>query len=51
MILIVDDIRVNIIVLKKILELYNIDVDIVELGEEVLKKILKIDYCLIIMDV
>lgn len=40
MILIVDDIRVNIIVLKKILELYNIEVDIVELGEEVLKKIL-----------
>ena len=51
MILIVDDIRANIIALKKTLELHNIEVDTAESGEEALKKILKIDYCLIIMDV
>ena len=51
MILIVDDIPANIIALKKTLELHNIDVDTAESGEEALKKILKIDYCLIIMDV
>ena len=51
MILIVDDIRANIIALKKTLELHNIDVDTAESGEEALKKILKTDYCLIIMDV
>ena len=51
MILIVDDIRANIIALKKTLELHNIDVDTAESGEEALKKILKIDYSLIIMDV
>lgn len=51
MILIVDDIRANIIALKKTLELHNIDVDTAESGEEALKKILKIDYSLVIMDV
>jgi signal transduction histidine kinase len=51
MILIVDDIRANIIALKKTLELHNIDVDTAESGEEALKKILQINYCLIIMDV
>lgn len=51
MILIVDDIRANRIALKKTLELHNIDVDTAESGEEALKKILQINYCLIIMDV
>ncbi|MRX38980.1 response regulator [Flavobacterium sp. LC2016-23] len=51
MILIVDDIKANIIALKKTLELHNIQVDTAESGEEALKKILKIDYSLIIMDV
>ena len=51
MVLIVDDIRANIIALKKTLELHNIDVDTAQSGEEALKKILQTDYCLIIMDV
>nr|WP_315153789.1 response regulator [uncultured Flavobacterium sp.] len=51
MILIVDDVRANIVALKKILELHNFDVDSAESGDEALKKILKNDYCLIIMDV
>ncbi len=51
MVLIVDDIKANIIALKKTLELHNIDVDTAESGEEALKKILKTSYCLIIMDV
>lgn len=51
MILIVDDIRANIIALKKILELHNLSVDTAESGEEALKKILKKEYSLIIMDV
>lgn len=51
MVLIVDDIRANIIALKKTLELHNIEVDSAESGEEALKKILKTEYCLIIMDV
>lgn len=51
MILIVDDIKANIIALKKILELHNLPVDSAESGEEALKKILKVDYSLIIMDV
>ena len=51
MILIVDDIRANIIALKKTLELHSIEVDTAESGEEALKKILKTDYSLIIMDV
>lgn len=51
MILIVDDIKANIIALKKTLELHDIEVDTAESGEEALKKILKTNYCLIIMDV
>ncbi|MDR6967536.1 signal transduction histidine kinase/CheY-like chemotaxis protein [Flavobacterium arsenatis] len=51
MILIVDDISANIIALKKILELHNLPVDTANSGEEALKKILKIEYSLIIMDV
>ena len=51
MILIVDDIRANIIALKKTLELHDIEVDSAESGEEALKKILKKEYSLIIMDV
>jgi signal transduction histidine kinase len=51
MILIVDDIRANIIALQKILELHSLRVDSAESGEEALKKILKTDYSLIIMDV
>ncbi|MCW2119124.1 response regulator [Flavobacterium sp. 7A] len=51
MILIVDDIKANILALKKILELHNLEVDSAESGEEALKKILKNDYFLIIMDV
>lgn len=51
MILIVDDIEANIIALKKILELHNLQVDSADSGEEALKKILKNDYSLIIMDV
>jgi light-regulated signal transduction histidine kinase (bacteriophytochrome) len=51
MILIVDDIRANIIALQKTLELHNIEVDTAESGEEALKKILQTNYSLIIMDV
>ena len=51
MILIVDDIRANILALKKVLEMHSLEVDSAESGEEALKKILKKDYSLIIMDV
>jgi signal transduction histidine kinase len=51
MILIVDDIEANIIALKKILELHNLEVDTATSGEQALKKILKTSYSLIIMDV
>ena len=51
MILIVDDIKANILALKKILELHGLQVDTAESGEEALRKSLKIDYALIIMDV
>ncbi len=51
MILIVDDIRANIVALKKILELHSLECDAVTSGEEALKIILKKDYSLIIMDV
>jgi light-regulated signal transduction histidine kinase (bacteriophytochrome) len=51
MILIVDDMRANIVALKKILELHSLEVDTAESGEEALKKILKKNYSLIIMDV
>jgi signal transduction histidine kinase len=51
MILIVDDIRANIVALQKILELHGLPADAAESGEEALRKILKMDYSLIIMDV
>lgn len=51
MILIVDDIRANIVALKKILELHGLECDAATSGEEALKKILKKEYSLIIMDV
>lgn len=51
MILIVDDKKENILPLKKILELHSLAVDSAESGEEALKKILKTNYSLIIMDV
>lgn len=51
MILIVDDRKENIIPLRKILELHQLPVDEADSGEEALKKILKSDYSLIIMDV
>lgn len=51
MILIVDDKKENILPLKKILELHSLSVDSAESGEEALKKILKTNYSLIIMDV
>lgn len=51
MILIVDDIKANIVALKKILELHNLESDAATSGEEALKKILKNEYSLIIMDV
>jgi len=51
MILIVDDKKENIIPLKKILELHGMQADSAESGEEALRKILKQEYSLIIMDV
>lgn len=51
MILIVDDRQENIISLKHFLEINNFKVDTAESGEEALKKVLKNDYALIILDV
>ena len=51
MILIVDDRAENILSLKKILELHAFDVDTADSGEEALKKILKNEYYLVILDV
>lgn len=51
MILIVDDTPENIFSLKHLLEINGFDVDSAASGEEALKKILKIDYSLIILDV
>lgn len=51
MILIVDDINENIVALKKTLEVHNLQVDTAESGEEALKKILKQNYSLIVLDV
>lgn len=51
MILIVDDRPENIIPLKKILELHRFAVDTAESGEEALRKVLKTDYSVIILDV
>ena len=51
MILIVDDIEANILALKKILEMNDLQADTADSGEEALKKILKKNYSLIILDV
>src|SRR5687768_8996999 len=51
MILIVDDTPENLISLKKALERYNFEVDTASSGEEALKKVLKNEYVLIILDV
>jgi len=51
MILIVDDKPENILSIRKTLELYQFEVDTALSGEEALKKILKHNYTLIILDV
>lgn len=51
MILIVDDLSENLLALRKTLEVHNLQVDTAESGEEALKKILKKNYSLIILDV
>ncbi len=51
MILIVDDKPENILSLRKILEMHAFEVDTALSGEEALKKILKNDYYLVILDV
>jgi len=51
MILIVDDRPENILPLKKILELHGFETDSAGSGEEALKKVLKTNYSVIIMDV
>ncbi|RZK78458.1 MAG: hybrid sensor histidine kinase/response regulator [Pedobacter sp.] len=51
MILIVDDTPENIISLKKVLERHNFEVDTATSGEEALKKVLRNEYVLIILDV
>ena len=51
MILIVDDIDANLIALKKTLEVHSLSVETADSGEDALKKILKTDYSLIILDV
>lgn len=51
MILIVDDTSENLISLKRVLERHNFEVDTASSGEEALKKVLKNEYVLIILDV
>ena len=51
MILIVDDIDANLIALQKTLAIHGLNVDTANSGEEALKKILKFNYSLIILDV
>jgi two-component system sensor histidine kinase/response regulator len=51
MILIVDDTPENIISLRKVLERHNFEVDTASSGEEALKKVLRNEYVLIILDV
>lgn len=51
MILIVDDTPENLISLKSVLETHNFEVDTAASGEEALKKVLKNEYVLIILDV
>ncbi|MFD2582565.1 sensor histidine kinase [Pedobacter vanadiisoli] len=51
MILIVDDRPENLISLQKVLQTHNFEVDTASSGEEALKKVLKNNYVLIILDV
>ena len=51
MILIVDDIDANLIALRKTLEVHGLNIDTANSGDLALKKILKFDYSLIILDV
>jgi signal transduction histidine kinase len=51
MILIVDDTPENLISLKKVLEKHNFEVDTASSGEEALRKVLRNEYVLIILDV
>lgn len=51
MILIVDDKQENLFSLKTLLQLNAYDVDVATSGEEALKKVLKVEYALIILDV
>ena len=51
MILIVDDTPENLISLKRVLETHNFEVDTASSGEEALKKVLRNEYVLIILDV
>jgi two-component system sensor histidine kinase/response regulator len=51
MILIVDDTLENLISLKKVLEKHDFEVDTASSGEEALRKVLKNEYVLIILDV
>jgi two-component system sensor histidine kinase/response regulator len=51
MILIVDDTPQNLISLKKVLEAHDFEVDTASSGDEALKKVLKNEYVLIILDV
>lgn len=51
MILIVDDRPENLISLQKVLQAHNFEVDTAPSGEEALKKVLKNNYVLIILDV
>lgn len=51
MILIVDDRPENILPLKKILDLHGFDVDTALSGEDALRKVLKNDYSVIVLDV
>jgi len=51
MILIVDDRPENLISLQKVLQAHNFEVDTASSGEEALKKVLKKNYVLIILDV
>jgi two-component system, sensor histidine kinase and response regulator len=51
MILIVDDRPENLISLQKVLQAHNFEVDTASSGEEALKKVLKSNYVLIILDV
>jgi signal transduction histidine kinase len=51
MILIVDDLKENILSLKSFLELHKFKIDTASSGEEALRKVLKTTYALIILDV